>query len=413
MGAHPIRGLTPPVRLCATSPPWKSGVGTVESRRRRPRPRPPSRPDPREGSPAMSPSLPWRWSLVALVLAAPLCADDDPPTLHVPVRPVTQQEKDAVEARKRFALGLMREHDSRFLEAVRAYEEAARLDPDAPAVRAALARLYFALERTEDGLAAARKALAFDADDFDTAALLARQLRGLNRGREAAAVLAAASARPALKDDPQTNARIHFELAGLLEEDGDLAGAERALRVVAGVLDEPSALLEQGNFSRDEINQQAGDTYERLGRVCLKAGQPERAAAAWEQARRRDPQRAGRLAYDLAEVLAGRNKPAEALARLDDYLATQPQGMEGYELKIKLLEKLNRRADVLPELRKAAAADAHNDALALLLAREYRRARRPDEAESIYKRLLSEGGGPDAYAGLLGLYKEQGPPGGE
>jgi tetratricopeptide (TPR) repeat protein len=372
----------------------------------------------REVLAAMPHSVRWKGGgipplLAALLLAATTRARSEFPSPHVPARPPTQQELDRAEAQKQFALGALREHDSRFLEAVRAYEEAARLDPDAQPVHVARARLYFALDRAEDGIAAARKAVELDPDDYDTAYLLARQLRGLDRPREAAEVLAGASARPGLKDDPQMNAQLHYELGGLCEQTGDLAGAERAFGVVLSVLDEPAALLEQGNFNKEEVAQQAADTCERLARVCLKAGRADRAARALEAARRKDPQRSARLAYNLAEVLAGQDKNAEALACLDDYLQTQPQGMEGYELKITLLKKLGKEADVLPALERAAARDAHNVALHLLLAREYRRVRRPADAEAVYKAQLAEGGGVEVYRGLLGLYKEEGTPGGE
>jgi tetratricopeptide (TPR) repeat protein len=348
-----------------------------------------------------------------LLLTVPARAQWDVPTPHIPVRQPTPQEINRVEARKCFAVGLFLEHESRLLEAVRALEEAARLDPDGQPVRVALARLYFALDRTSDGLAASRKALELCPDDFDTAYLLARQLRVLNQPREAIEVLAAASGRARLKEQPQMNAQLHFELGSLREQAEDFAGAEQAFRVALAVLDEPAALLEQGNFSKEEIDQQAADTCEKLARVCLKAGHPARAAEALEIARRKDPPRAGRLAYNLAEVLAGLDKNAEALERLNDYLRTQPQAMEAYELEIKLLKKLGRTADVLPHLREAAGRDSHNIALHLLLARELRLARQRDEAEKVYKALIADGGGPDAYRGLFDLYKEEGPPGAE
>src|SRR5207253_10919889 len=121
---------------------------------------------------------------------------------------------------------------------------------------------------------------------------------------------------------------------------------------------------------------QAAETYERLGRLCLRNGRADQAVADFRQAQKKDPSRAARLSYDLAEVLVSQGKNAEALQRLDEYLQTQPLGVEGYELKITLQRKLGHDADVVPQLEAAAGHDAQNPALKGLLAREYHRAGR-------------------------------------
>src|SRR4051794_10266971 len=98
------------------------------------------RPGPREREvmAAMSPSVRWIWPLAALLLAAPARAHPALPPVPAPARPASQQQLDRVEAQKRFALGVRREQESRFLEAVRAYEEAVRLDPAAQPAHVAL-----------------------------------------------------------------------------------------------------------------------------------------------------------------------------------------------------------------------------------------------------------------------------------
>src|SRR5262249_11653839 len=73
----------------------------------------------------------------------------------------------------------------------------------------------------------------------------------------------------------------------------------------------------------------------------------------------------------------------------------------------------NRAADVLPELETATGRDPFNTALKLLLAREYRRARQPANAERIYRKLLAETPTPDVFRGLCDIYKEQRPLGGD
>lgn len=363
----------------------------------------------------MSPTVRAGLAPVAVLLAAvPLFAQEaasDKPTRFVPVKPSSPREKKRLEAQKLYALGAIHEKHNRLLEATRAYEKARALDPDAAAVHRALIPLYLALERTDDALAACRKALALAPDDYETGYLYARQLRKLNRPKEALPVLRKAAAAPGLKDNLELKAQILFDLAVLNEEAGNFAAAERRFRAVTAVLDDPAAIMRQGPYNREEINSQAAETWERLGRVCLKAGHPDRAITAFRTAQKKDPLRASRLAYNLAEVYIQQGDPRAALARLEDYLRAQPQGMEGYELKIKLQRQLGRDADILPQLEMAAGRDPHNTSLQLLLAREYRAAHRYRQAETLYERLAKESPAPEVYRGLFDVYKDDAPGG--
>jgi tetratricopeptide (TPR) repeat protein len=168
-----------------------------------------------------------------------------------------------------------------------------------------------------------------------------------------------------------------------------------------------------GAFTREEIASQAAETWERLGRVCLKGGHPGRAIAAFQEAQKKDPVRSARLSFNLAQVYEGQGKHREALEGVEDYLRTQPQGTEGYELKVGLQRKLGRAADVVPGLQGAAARDPHNVGLKLLLAREQRKAGQAAAAEKTYEELLRKGPNPDVYRALFALYKEKELPGGE
>ncbi len=354
----------------------------------------------------------------ALLTAAPLFAQPAPvagdrPAPHAPVKVATRQELDHLEALKLYAQGAVHEHHNRLAEAARAYEAALRLDPDAAPVHRALVPLYVALDRAEDALAACRRVLELAPDDFETGYQYGRHLRNLDRLREARDVLVKVAAVPGLKERPDLRAQVCFDLAVLHEGAGEWAEAERRFAEVADVLDHPEALLEQGPFNRDDINAQAAETLERLGRNCLKAGHPDRAVAAFRKAQVKDPTRAARLALNLAQVFEQQGKLPEALDSVEAFLRTRPQGTEGYELRAALQRKAGREADVLPALAAAAAADTHNTALKLLLARELRRAGRAGQAEAVYKGLLQDAAAPEVYRGLFDLYKEGGQDAGE
>jgi tetratricopeptide (TPR) repeat protein len=350
-------------------------------------------------------------SLAGLLLVglSPLFAqptDVDPPARHVPVKPATRQELDRLEALKLYALGAIQEHQSRLIEATHTYEQARRLDPESPAILRTLISLYFALDRTDDALAACRRVLELDPDDYDTGFRYARQLRGRGDTKEALTVLTRAAASPRSKEQLEIRAQIYNDLAQMQEQAGALDAAEKGLTEVLAILDNPAALLEQGPYNREEIDAQAADTCERLGRLYLKTGKTAEAIKVFQKGQKKDPVRSARLSYNLAEVYLAQDQPGRALSELEQYLASQPQSMDGYELRIKLQRQLGREGDILPALVRSAFRDRNNSALQLLLAREYRRAGRPQQAEPIYQALSEQSPTPEVYRGLFKLYFE-------
>jgi tetratricopeptide (TPR) repeat protein len=329
----------------------------------------------------------------------------DRPKIHVSLHKPSKQDLDHREALKLYGLGMLHERGNRLLEAVSVFEQAKQLDPEAAPVYRALCPLYLALDRIEDGLSACRKAVELDPGDFESWFLLARQYRALDRSKDAIAAFQRARACAGLKERAELRAQICYDLGVLHENAQQYAAAEQAFREVVAVLDNTQALAEVGVLSREEITTQAAETYERLGRVCLKAKRYEAAIEAFQAAQKKDAKRAARLAYNLAEVQQARGNLAEALHSLDVYLQSQPQGTEAYERRITLLESLGRSNEVLPSLQRAADADKFNVGLKLLLAAQYAKRGERQKAEAIYQSLLSSSPSADVYRGLIALYE--------
>jgi tetratricopeptide (TPR) repeat protein len=346
-------------------------------------------------------------ALLVGLCAAPLGAQDfvpkDRPKIHVPLRAETKRELDHREAVKLFGIGLLHERGNRLLEAVRVFEQARQLEPDAAPVHRALCSLYLALDRIEDGLAACRKVVELDPGDHESWYLLARQYRGLNRSKDAVAALDRATACDSLKEQPEQRAQIWFELGVLHENAREYVAAEKAFREVTTVLDNPLALAEDGLLSPEEIATKAAETYERLGRMCLKAGRNDAAIEAFRAAQKKDARRAARMAYNLAEVYQAQGKLPEARSSLETYLRTQPQGIEPYERLITILEGSGRADKVLPDLQHYADADKYNIGLKLLLAAQYAKRGHKDSAEQIYQALLNSSPSAEVYRGLMRL----------
>jgi tetratricopeptide (TPR) repeat protein len=356
-------------------------------------------------------AAPLLWLAVPALLPAQTPAVTDPPKLAVPLHPPTQQELDHREALRLYGQALLQERENRLIDAIDALEKAARLDPESAVVRRTLVPLYLAVDRTDDALKITKQALDLDPGDYQTWYLYARQLKVQNRTRDAIVALRRAAACPGVKEHPEVRLQIAFDLATLHESAQDFTKAEAAFAEVAELLEKADVLAEDGPFNQDDLPGQRAETYERLGRVCVRAGHYDQAVAAYRKAQEADPRRRQRLAYNLADVYVGQGKLDEAVACLDEYLRTQPQGTDAYELRIKLLRRLGRDGEVLPELEGYARRDRQNAALQLLLAGQYAAAGQPAPAKGIYDTLAKESPSPEVYRGLFTLYREQYPGG--
>lgn len=359
-------------------------------------------------------------SRIALLILSPLLSladgrispvlsevPEDRPSVHLPIKKPTRQDLDRAEAQKLYGLGVLLERDNKLIESLRTFEEALRLDPDATPITRALIPLYLALERHAEFFRACERVLEQEPDDFETGYLYARQLRLHERSTDSLVILEKLADRPALKESPEMQARISYDRGLLHEARSEWNLAVSAFQQTVDVLNHPAPLLEPvGSFNEEELRNQTAETYERLGRAYLKQKKTKEAATAFAEAKQRDPLRAARLSYNLAEVLSSEGEHRDAVLRLNEYLSTLPLGMEAYELKIELLKKLNRTAEIVPELEEASARDPHNQALQLLLAREYRRTRRTSAAEQVYLQLIKARPTPEVYKELFTLYKE-------
>lgn len=316
------------------------------------------------------------------------------------------QELQRREALMKYVEGLVSERDERLLDALKCYEESARLDPGAPAVYKAQLGLYIALDRAADAMLACRKALALDRGDPELWYVSARLHKAIGKYAEAQADLRQALATERVKGHPEQAQQLYLDLGELLEASQDYGPAADAYNHAAQILEHPDRLLDKGNFSREAIVARAAETYERIGNLYRQAKKYPEAVEAFRKAQERAPERSGRIGYQLAQLCQEQGRLRDALAHIDGYLRMQPPGLEGYEFKIDLLRRLGAGASIVPWLEQAAQVDRHNTALRLLLARECARAQQIARAEQIYRELSEAGPAPEVYRGWLKLYRD-------
>jgi tetratricopeptide (TPR) repeat protein len=343
-------------------------------------------------------------SLALPAFAAAQLREEYPP-LYKPKTPPALRDLERREALHHYLLALIYERQDRLLDALKAHEKAAELDPDAPAVLRAQVTLLLLLERPKEALARSTRVFELDPEDFENAFVLARLNKGAGKYKEAIAVLDKAVGQPALKKAPTFGQQIHFDLAQLYETSEEFAKAAAEYTRAAAILDHPEMLGDDADIQRNLVLAKAAETYERIGHLQRKVKQYDKAIEAFQNAQKRMPDAAGRLSYNLAQVAAEQGQLEEGLRYLDEHLRLQPLIVDPYELKITLLTKLKREADILPWLDKAVQADRNNADLRLLLAKQYESAGKAKEAEKTYSVLAKEAPRPDVFRGLFRLQR--------
>lgn len=354
----------------------------------------------------------WAIGIIGLcLLVSPLAGQAPPleerPKPFAPKRPTTRTELNRRESLHQYTLGLLCQREDRLLEALKAFQEAGRLDPEAAAVFKAQVPILLALDRARDAQAALRRVLALDPADYESWFVAARIHKTLTEYVEARKCLNRGLEAPGLAENPELAQQMYLDLGQLCETAEEFPQAIAALRAAAKILDHPDLLMERGPIQRETILAQAADTHERIAGLHRRLKQFDEALTEYKKAQAQSPERAGRLNLHLAQLCLEQFKLDQALPFLDAYLRMQPLGMEAYELKIDVLRRLNRAEAIVPWLERASGADRNNVGLKLLLAKQYAVARRFAPAEKIYSALADEAPSPEVFKGMFTLYKSQ------
>jgi tetratricopeptide (TPR) repeat protein len=332
----------------------------------------------------------------------------DRPKLLRPMTPPSRREIEERDSLYKFVDGLLYEHEEKFAEALKAFQDATRLDPDAPALVKAQVPILITLNRIDDALAACKKVVALDPGDFGMWYVQAKIQKASVQYADAIASLESALKSERLKDHPEAAQALHFELGGLYESTDKFGPAADAYNKAAAILEHPDLIEAKVNIPHQAILLRAAETYEKIGQLYRKAKQPVRAIAALKKAAERAPDRAGQLNYTMAQIADETGDFPQALAHIDAYLRTAPLSVEPYELKVNLLRRTKDTQAILPWLEGAAERDKFNTSLQGLLAKEYASAKQTKKAETLFTKLIDESPSPELYRGLLNLYKDEG-----
>ena len=331
----------------------------------------------------------------------------DPPIPYKPKAPPSRRDMELRDSLHKYVHGLTCLREEKFHDALAAFEEAARLDPDAPELVKAQLPILIGLDRFTDALAACKKVVDLDPGDYSTWYVRAKLQRTHSRYPEAIDALEQGLKSAALKDRPEAGQQMYLELGSLYEHIEKFGPAADAYNKAAVILEHPDVIAEKAHVPIEAVRARAADTYEKIGQLYRKAKQYDQAIASLAKAQERAPDRAGRLSFSMAQVSNEAGQLKQALASLDAYLRTQPLGIEPYEMKVDLLRRLKQAPAIVAWLETAAQRDRFNNALQLLYARELAAAK-DAKAEAVYRKLADDSPSAEAYRGLFNVYKDEG-----
>ncbi|MEX0978988.1 MAG: tetratricopeptide repeat protein [Pirellulales bacterium] len=347
---------------------------------------------------------------------APPAADslqlDDPAEPFVPLKPRSAGDEDHIQALALFAAARVAEQKQDYALALRNYQRAFRFDTDALAALREIVPLAFNLDRQEEGV---RYALILAERDPTDATMLRRLAIYLTESGDIQRALSLYEKAVALQersgDKPSADTvAIWLEMARLYFVAKKFDLAARYFGKVNEALENPkqyqlTPTLEKALVNKGEL------TYQLFGETFLQAGRPAEALAAFEKSQAIKADEARQL-YNLARVDAKNKRPAQALAKLDQYFAGRfaQQGTGPCELFVELLAEVGQADQVFDRLEKYRAADPDNMPLAFFLAERYRKAGKLEQAQPIYAAVIEkrkERPPLEAIIGLVEIYQKQ------
>ena len=342
------------------------------------------------------------------VFAAPAAAPqslDDVPEPFQPMRPKTEADQLRVDALTLFAAGRAHQQREEYAKALRYYQRAFRRDPTSADVARAIITVAVQLDRCDEAVRYALKAV--ELTDADPLLLHRLGVFLAEDGNWSAAIrLYEKALNSRAKKKSPADILLQMEMGRFCHLTGKHQKAADCFAEVARVMEHPE------EFALDDplkkvIFDEPGFTYQLMGESFLDAGRIDEAKAAFQKAEKLAPNKAI-AAYNLARVNLKTGKPADALAALESSFAAHlaDEGQTPYELLAETLTKLGKKDELLARLEKLHAAEPADAPLAYYLAPQYVAAGKFDKAESLYRKLLKTHPAAAGYRGLVDLYRQ-------
>jgi tetratricopeptide (TPR) repeat protein len=319
----------------------------------------------------------------------------------------SEEEQDRLDAAALFAAGRTLEQRDESAAALREYERAMRLDPQATPILRELVPLAYSLNRRGEALRYAVK-LA-EQDDSDPTLMRRIGLYVAEEGdwKRGAALLERALRAEQREPKPTAAAtQVRVELGRMYFVLSRYADAAALFDKVLPALSNPKDF----GLTDDERRKVIGDdglTYELIGATFLETNRPQDAARAFEKMNDFAPNPAI-LSLNLARVEEKSNHPAEALSKLETYFKSRPAELSPASLELlkTVLGDFKQADQLVPRLQELHEAMPDSPALNMFLADRYRQAGRLADARPPYEAVIKKTSSAETYRALAEVYRK-------
>jgi tetratricopeptide (TPR) repeat protein len=285
-------------------------------------------------------------------------------------------------------------------DAAEAFQKASDADPKSAVPVRALAMVLFRMNKVEEGLSKAQKAMQLDPDDFESRLEMA-VLYGTNREfKESYRLLEEALGSTRLKKDSFQFVHIHQVRGAVLLEMQNLAGAADSYEIILAALERPEDFhLSDREHKTLLKNRLTG--YEVTGRILMQAGRLPKAILAFEAMARTENDVPGEHNLLLARAYFQQDKLEACEQNLNRYFESGRRSKDSLLLLRDLYEATSRSDSLTSRLGELSAEASDAGAVRMFLGQILLDQGKTNAAADVYQSILDTTGEADAYLGLV------------
>lgn len=322
-----------------------------------------------------------------------------------PLQAETAKEQRKKQALARYMSGRIAVERRRVPAALDAFEKAIELDPEAIESYKAIIPLLLMQRKTDEAQEYAIQSARKTDEGYQLilvmATLFARQTQ-IDRGIE---LMQQSLGTRSIKAGSKEELLIHRDLGlfNRLNKNFPDASEEYQLvfeRVTSGEFDASTL---------KEILKDPGKNFDEFGDTFLKAGHPELALKAYEEASKHREAKPGLHSFNLATVFKQTGKPKQALESLQEYFDAklQSRGRAPYLLLEALLTELKKEGELLSQLESLLQTDESNEVLRYFLADRILQQKEIEKAKELFLHGKETVTDPRALVGMLSIYRQE------
>ncbi len=360
----------------------------------------------------------WKQGILVVgllcLISAGIAQDDPPPAKQPGQQPGDDVSREAepqqpVDPKKTEALalymqGVDAEQNNKLEDALKAYEEAAEVDPAAPDPVRARAILLLRMGEVDKGIEVARKALELDPNDFRTrfqlATVLLRQQPAAQNIPEAIRLMDEALASERIAETDPEYILIHSVRGRILLQLKQNGKAAESYAVLLKALETPEDF--GLDFRRHKALMDDRLTgYEAVGEAMLSVGRTDEAVRALEALVRIRKDEPGRHHFLLATALFRADSAEDAEMNLEKYFESGRREQPALELLKQVYASTSRSSQLIEKLKSLTEETPDETTVMLYLAEIQMQQGQVDDAVSTLKDVIVESGDPAAYSGLI------------